>query len=256
MIIFQPHMSKILLMLPLLWLLQIPTMAQSLTGLTGGFNIPTADFQEDKTLIFGYNYLGSKYYDLYSRGHDYSYSVGYFDLTMLPFAEVSVRITYPNGFNADHENIIIGDRMISGRLRPLKEGKYHPSVVVGLQGFYKTTGGSGLINVDGAGASFFNSSYIVLTKNFHLNAFIDRIGVTTGYGSDIIKANTHQFLGLFYGVNFSPKNMEYLELMMEYDADKWNAGARVTILKHVVILAGIEGLDAFSGGISYKFLLP
>ena len=231
-------------------------LAQSLTGLSGGYSIPSADFQEDKTLIFGYNYLNSKYYDLYSRGHDYSYSVGYFDLTMLPFAEVSVRITYPNGYNADHEAIIIGDRMISGRLRPLKEGKYHPSVVVGLQGFYKTTGGSGLINADGAGASYFNSSYLVLTKNFHFQKVLDRLGVTVGYGSDIIKANTHQFIGLFGGVNFSPKNMEFLELMMEYDADKWNAGARITILKHVVILAGLEGLDAFSGGISYKLTLP
>lgn len=230
--------------------------SQSLPGLSGGYSIPSADFQKDKTLILGYNYLNSKYYDLYSEGHNYSYSLGFFTLTFLPFAEVSVRITYPNGFNADHEDIIIGDRMISGRLRPLKEGKYHPSVVIGLQGFYKTTGGTGLINADGTGASFFNSSYLVLTKNIYFEHILSRLGVTAGYGSDIIAANTHQFIGLFGGINISPKNMEYLELMMEYDADKWNAGMRITILKHIVILAGFEGMDAFSGGISYKLTLP
>ena len=230
--------------------------SQSLTGLSGGYSIPSADFQKDKTLILGYNYLNSKYYDLYSKGKDYSYSIGYFALTFLPFAEVSVRITYPNGYNAEHEDIIIGDRMISGRLQPLREGKYHPSVVIGLQGFYKTTGKDDPINSGVKGASFFNSSYIVITKHVSFNNVFDKIGVTVGYGADFIAANTYQFIGLFYGINVSPKNMEYLELMMEYDADKWNVGMRLTIVKHVVILAGFEGFDSFSGGISYKFRLP
>jgi hypothetical protein len=230
--------------------------AQSLTGLSGGYSIPTADFQKDKTFILGYNFLNYKYYELYSKGHNYSYSAGYFTVTFLPFAEVSVRVTYPNGFNKDHEDIIIGDRMISGRLMPLKESKYLPAVVIGLQGFYKTTGGDGLINAGGKGASFFNSSYIVMTKHFNPDKIIGKIGVSAGYGTDIVAANTHQFIGLFYGLSVSPKNMDYLELMVEYDAEKWNAGMRLTVLKHIVILAGFEGMDAFSGGLSYKFILP
>jgi|GEM_PF-391705 len=230
--------------------------AQSLTGLSGGYSIPTADFHKDKTMFFGYSFLNNKYYDKYVPSKDYSYSAGFFTLTFLPFAEVSVRVTYPNGYNAEHEDIIIGDRMISGRLLPLKESKYLPAVVIGLQGFYKTTGGDGLLNTSGEGASYFNSSYLVLTKHFHPKKVIGSIGISGGYGSDIIAANTHQFIGLFGGINISPKNMEYLELMMEYDADKWNAGMRLTILKHIVLLAGLEGLDAFSFGINYRFVLP
>lgn len=230
--------------------------AQSLPGLSGGYSIPSADFQKDRTIIFGYHHLNHKYYDLYSEGKDYTYSVGFVTVNFLPFAEVSVRVTYPNGYNADHEDIIIGDRMISGRLQPLKEGKYHPSVVIGLQGAYKTTGGSGIFNFDGDGASFFNSSYIVMTKNLRPKKILSRVGLTAGYGSDIIAANTHQFIGLFYGITISPKNMEFLELMIEYDADKWNAGMRLNILRHFVLLAGLEGMDAFSGGLSVKFQLP
>lgn len=107
------------------------SLAQSLPGLSGGYSIPSGNFQKDKTIIFGYHHLNSKYYDLYSLKKGYTHSVGYATLTFLPFAEVSLRITYPNGYNADHDDIIIGDRMISGRLQPLKEGKYHPSVVIG-----------------------------------------------------------------------------------------------------------------------------
>lgn len=228
---------------------------QSLTGLSGGYSIPTADFQEDKTMFLGYSFLNKKYSPEYIRNKQYDYSAGFFTITFLPFAEVSVRVTYPNGFNAEHDYIIIGDRMISGRLRVVKEGKYMPAVVAGLQGFYKTTG-DGLINADGAGASYFNSSYLVMTKNIRPKSVLDKVGVSLGYGSDFIAANTYQFIGLFGGVNFSFKGLEFLELMMEYDADKWNAGTRVTILKHVVILAGLEGLDAFSFGINYRFKLP
>lgn len=207
-------------------------------------------------MFLGYSFLNGKYYNPYVRNKKYDYSAGFFTLTFLPFAEVSVRITYPNGYNAEHEAIIIGDRMISGRLLPVKESKYLPAVVIGLQGFYKTTGGDGLININGKGASYFNSSYIVLTKHFNPDKVIGKIGLSAGYGSDIIAANTHQFIGLFGGINISPKNMEYLELMMEYDAEKWNAGMRLTILRHIVLLAGFEGLDAFSFGVNYRFILP
>jgi hypothetical protein len=230
--------------------------AQSLTGLSGGYSIPTADFQKDKTLILGYSFLNKKYYDNYVRSKKYNFSAGYFTLTFLPFAEVSVRVTYPNGYNAEHENIIIGDRMISGRLQPLKETRYLPSVVVGLQGFYKTTGGDDLLNIGGKGASYFNSSFIVLTKNLRPDILFEKIGITAGYGSDIVAANTHQFIGLFGGVSISPKKMDYLELMMEYDADKWNVGMRLVLFKHVVLLAGLEGLDAFSFGVNYRLVLP
>jgi hypothetical protein len=229
--------------------------SQSLPGLSGGYSIPSAYFQKDRTLYFGYTYLNSKYYDLYSNGNNYSYSLGYFGLTILPFAEVSVRLSYPNGYNKDHEDIIMGDRMISGRLRVVKERKYWPAIVVGLQGFYKTTGDD-LINVGNGGPSFFNSSYLVMSKNFYFNKVFERLRFTAGYGSDIVVAQTYQFIGLFGGINISPKNVKWLELMLEYDADKWNAGMRVTILKHVVILAGFEGMDSFSGAINYKFRLP
>ena len=241
--------------LALLTILPSETKSQSLTGLSGGFSIPTADFQEDKTLFFGYSFLNKKYYPEYIRNKKYDYSAGYFTVTFLPFAEISFRVTHPNGFNDDHEDQIIGDRMISGRLLPIKEGKYWPAIVIGLQGFYKTTG-EGLLNTGGAGASYFNSSYIVATKSFRPKSILHKIGLSAGYGSDFIAANTYQFIGLFGGINISPINMEWLELMMEYDAEKWNAGMRLTILKHVVLLAGLEGLDAFSFGVNYRLTLP
>lgn len=232
-------------------------IAQSLTGLSGGYSIPTAEFQSDKTIILGYNHLNNEFYTLYKPDKDYNFSVFYSTVTFLPFAEVSFRITYPNGYNSDpdNDNLIIGDRMISGRLQPLKEGKYIPSVVIGLQGFYKTTGDD-LLNVDNNNASFFNSSYLVFSKSFKPKKIFTKILVSAGYGSDFIAANSHQFIGFFGGISFSPKMFEPLEVMLEYDADKWNIGTRVTLFDRIVILAGLEDMRVFSGGAAYKFNLP
>jgi hypothetical protein len=220
--------------------------SQSLPGTTGYFNIPSAEIYADRSFFAGTNLLNKEHK---KWGNPDYHAMGFFvTTTFIPFVELSVRYSRMIDLPEELYNSTVGDRMASIRVRPLKEGRYHPAVVVGLQNFFTT--------LQSGDASHFNSTYIVLTKNFHLNTFIDRVGVTAGYGSDLFTAADYQFIGLFGGINFSPKNMEFLELMMEYDADKWNAGARITILKHVVILAGLEGLDAFSGGISYKLTLP
>ncbi|MCK9271000.1 MAG: YjbH domain-containing protein [Bacteroidales bacterium] len=231
----------------LVFLLNIHTAtSQSLPGTTGYFNIPSAEIYPDRSFFAGANLLNKEYKKW--GNPDYHAMDFFVTTTFVPFVELSIRFSRMIDLPEELYSSTVGDRMASLRVRPLKEGRYHPAVVVGLQNFFTT--------LQSGDASHFNSTYIVLTKNFHLNTFIDRVGVTAGYGSDLFTAADYQFIGLFGGINFSPKNMEFLELMMEYDADKWNAGARITILKHVVILAGLEGLDAFSGGISYKLTLP
>ncbi len=220
--------------------------AQSLTGMSGGYSIPTAELQKDRSTWFGYGFLNKKYNKVLNTEPS-NVHIGYATINFLPFLELGLRISYPEGANSKGEKKYIGDRMVSARIKPLNEGKWRPSVVIGLQGFYTTTDG---------GASFFNSTYIVLTKNIGFNKIIKNMGFTLGYGFDFVPASTYQFIGFFGGINIVPQRLEFLELMLEYDANKWNVGTRITILKHIILLAGLEGMDAFSGGISYRFLLP
>ncbi len=243
---FSKYFRLVVLTLAFVLLNSHASKAQSLPGTTGYFNIPSAEIYPDRTLFAGTNLLNKEYKKW--GNPDYHAMDFFVTTTFVPFIELSVRFSRMIDLPEKLYESTVGDRMASIRVRPLKEGRYHPAIVVGLQNFFTT--------LQSGGASHFNSTYLVLTKNFRLNTFIDRVGVTAGYGSDLFTAADYQFLGLFYGINFSPKNMDFLELMVEYDADKWNAGARVTVLKHVVILAGLEGMDVFSGGISYKFHLP
>lgn len=218
--------------------------SQALTGTTGYYNIPSAEIHPDRTMFMGSNLLSKEYKKWGSPNHD---AMNFFVTTsFLPFAEVSIRFT--RVIDLDDYSSTVGDRMASARIRVLNEGKYYPAVLIGLQNFFTT--------LSSGNASHFNSTYLVVTKNFRLPQVIENIGLTAGYGSDVLQAADYQFIGFFGGIKITPKKMNFLELMIEYDADKWNTGARVTILKHIVLLGGLEGLDAFSGGVSYRFLLP
>lgn len=241
---FFRHTPLILFLMVIFALFSGAVVGQSTTGFSGYFSIPTAELSPDKSVNIGYNQLNRKYYGFYEGKHDLD--VGFIDIGFLPIMEVGIRITRPRGFQT--ENKTTWDRMIASRILPVKETKYFPAVAVGFQGFF-TTGKDG-------GANYFNSTYIVASKNFTTGWFINKFGLSLGYGSDILKASSYQFIGVFGGFKFSPKNMDNLELMVEYDTDKWNVGARIICFKHIILLAGFEGLDSFSGGVSYRFLLP
>lgn len=220
--------------------------AQSLTGTTGYFNIPSAEIHPDRTIFFGTNLMNKTYKEW--GNPDYHAMNFVVTTTFVPFVELSIRYSRMIDLPSSLYESTVGDRMMSARFQPIKEGKYYPSVVIGFQNFFTT--------LESGNASHFNSTYFVLTKNFKIPSFIERVGLTAGHGTELLTSADYQFIGLFGGINISPKNMEYLELMLEYDADKWNAGMRLTILKHIVLLAGLEGLDAFSFGINYRFVLP
>lgn len=219
-------------------------MGQATTGFSGYFSIPAAELSPEKSVNIGYNQLSGKYYGFYDGKYDLD--VGFADIGFLPFMEVGIRMTRPRGFKTEQKTL--WDRMISTKLLPLYETRYFPAIAVGFQGFF-TTG-------EGGGANYFNSTYIVATKNLKMKWVIENIGISLGYGEDLMEAQTYQFIGIFGGIKITPKSMDYLELMLEYDAEKWNAGARVTLVKHFILLAGYEGMDSFSCGLSYRFQLP
>ncbi len=221
-------------------------VGQSLTGTTGYFSIPSAEIYQDKAMFFGSNLLNKEYKKWGNL--DYHAMDFFVTTTYLPFVELSIRFTRMIDLPKSEYESTNGDRMASARFRLLKEGKFHPAVVFGLQNFFTT--------LQSGDASHFNSTYLVVTKNFKIHKVLQNVGLTAGYGTDVLTSADYQFIGFFGGVKITPQDLNFLELMLEYDAEKWNLGTRITVLKHVVFLAGLEGFDAFSGGLSYRFMLP
>lgn len=225
----------------ILLLLQAAAWSQCLTGSSGYFSIPSGEIGKDRSFFAGVHMLNKEYSQLWETNRDIQ--AMFATVTFLPFMEVSLRFSRPYRLYST-----TGDRMAILRFKVCAEGKYRPAIVLGLQGFLSTISGSD-------GPSYFNSTYLVATKNIKVHKIIETLGLNLGYGSDVIKAHTHQFIGVFGGIRLVPEHVKWMELFVEYDADKTNAGMRVTVLKHFVILGGFEGLKAPSAGVSYKMML-
>ena len=209
--------------------------AQSLTGITGLLNAPSANMQKDGTFYMGANYLNRNYINAYGKGK-YNCLIYYFDLTFLPFFEVNFRNTRQLD-NPDHSHTV--DRMISLRLRVLKERKYRPSIVLGVNDLY-----TGAV----IGNQYFGAVYAVATKNLLVKK--NEIGVTFGYALPFFKNS--QFTGFFGGVTFSPSFLRQLTLMAEYDSKYFNVGGSVLFFKHLYIFAVLQGMESISGGVAFK----
>jgi hypothetical protein len=209
--------------------------AQSLTGVTGLLNAPSANMQKDGTFYMGANYLNRNYINAYGKGR-YNCLIYYFDLTFLPFLEINFRNTRMLD-NPDHSHTV--DRMLSVRLQVLKERKYWPSIVLGA---------NDLLTRATKGNQYFGAVYAVATKNFLVKK--NEIGATFGYALPYF--NNSQFVGFFGGVSFSPSFFRQLTLMAEYDSRNFNIGGSLLLFKHLYLFTLLQGMESFSGGVAFK----
>jgi hypothetical protein len=231
---------------PLFMLLILPrqnSMTQSLNGTTGLVAIPTAGMMNDGQMMFGMNYT-DKEYNVRLRSynqHRYYITMGY-----LPFLEVSLRLTRNYAIKLDNPPVQWpGDRGASVRLRFLKEKKYSPSLVLGAHDFFSAFGVTEAV--------WFNALYLVGSKNLQLERLPITFGLNLGYGTDRMKAQHHEFIGLFGGL--SMKYRDFATIMLEYDTEKINGGMRLVFFRHVQILLALLNMNSFSGGASYVFTL-
>jgi len=229
------RLSKIILFFLLLSVISI--FSQSLNSLTGYYNIPTAEINQDGKIVSGAFYIPYKFSK--EKGFDRD-AIAYFGaISYLPFLEMSLRFTKLLG-----PNNALGDRMFSFKLRFISEGKYYPSFALGAQDFFHST--ESLTNR-------YNSLYLVATKSIETNVFMNKISITFGYGSDVIPANDYEYIGVFGGVSFAFFN--HIEIMGEYDAKNYNVGSRIKLFNCIFLLSGFRNLKYFSGGGGVYFQL-
>jgi len=223
-------MWKILLLF--LAILPVYSHAQTLTGMNGLLNIPSADIQADGTFIMGANYLPG--IDLPSKKRLNTINGNYyFNLTFLPFLEVAFKMTLiKTPVNPNQ------DRSASFKIRLIKERTYIPSITFGMH------------DIDGN--QNFEANYLVLTKHIILNR--TDFGFTGGYGSNIILKKS-QFIGLFGGLSVRPSFFKPLQLMAEYDTQGTNLGGSLLLFNHLYLFSMAQRLRYFAGGVAYRIYL-
>ncbi len=210
--------------------------SQTLVGMKGLLNIPSPYIGKDSEINIGANFIDRKYTE-YAKGQKDLLKI-FITINYLPFVELGFVATRQLNYRGKNHTV---DRMFNLKVKIIEEKVFLPSISVGFNNPYSS-------DVD---ANHFNSSYIVLGKKVDGN--LGSVAFILGYGIDLIKAADYQFIGFFGGISYIPIN--HLEIILEHDADRINAGLRITLLNHIKILAGLMGVKDFSGGLSFSFFL-
>ena len=138
----------------------------------------------------------------------------------------------------------MGDRTASFRVRLTKERTHIPALLLGAHDIMGVGGDPETVH--------FNALYLVGSKTLVV-PFVRQVHFHLGIGTDWIKANDRQLVGVFGG--FDAKLNKFVTVMTEYDAERVNIGTRLNFLPHTKIDIVLLDMRAVSGGLSFGFSL-
>jgi len=232
------HRARITL---LLLLLPLAVASQTVIGTEGLLNVPTADMRHAGTFDGGASLIDNDL--LYSK--NYKTGIYYINFTPFSWMEITYRETLLKTRKSAAEPKKIGyyqqDRSTTLRLRPLREGRWWPSVVVGANDIYSDHGGSRY-------ACF----YGVATKNIALPR-IGTLGLTAGYAYARKKGTTYD--GVMGGFSFSPAFWPALRIMGDYDTRGFNVGAGAILFKHLCLTCFTNKMKGVNATVSYRYTI-
>ena len=178
---------------------------QSYAGYTGLINIPNANIQAKGSVDLGYNNQLFDFSNKYEDGHNYIISIGLFD-----GLEVSGLIAT----NTMHDNFFEEG---AGQFRDLSFNAKYQIPYIPKEWFSVALGVKDL----GGAINHYNTYYAVASKEFWDLRF--SAGIATNDNE------IGQMDGVFGGVEYQV--FDWFSLQAEYDAEAFNAGAKITIPK-------------------------
>lgn len=214
------------------------TKAQTVIGTTGMMNVPTADMRAAGTFDGGASFIQKEL--LYEKPYNtYLYYIGF---TPFPWLEITMRETLLQTNMGSKKGFDQQDRSTSVRLRPLKEGKFWPAIVVAANDVYSDHG-----------ASRYACFYGVASKHFPLNS-IGTIEATAGFAYKHKWGTTYD--GIMGGLAFSPAFFPDMRVMGEYDTDGYNFGVSALLLNHLNVTCFTREFKGFNATVSYQYTIP
>jgi hypothetical protein len=203
----------------------------ALNGMTGLVNTPTAEVLPDAAVQLSAAQIDEKW-AFHGRGR-MDNRVFALTLGFLPRTEVSIRATWlPELSLLELQDATVVDRLAGGRLLVLREEGFRPAVAVGID--------------DVRGTRLFHSSYGVLTKT--LRPRMPFVRVSLGYGARLLDAGEYVLDGAFGGAEaaWGP-----VSALLDFDSEKWNSGARLTVLGRASVHFALLDLDTPSGALAW-----
>lgn len=227
--------------------------AQLTYGVTGLLHAPSAEMQEDKTVMLGANFLNKEITPPTWYYHTYNY---YLNVTFFPWLEVAYTCTLfkaealglgPYGYSGFTNQ----DRYFSVRVRLLKEGqfwKYTPAVVVGTSDPFTS---SGDVVASTSGNGYFSRFNLAATKHFLIGR--EDIGVHLSYLYN--RRREYKLNGIAAGITYDPSFAPGLRVIAEYDSKDFALGATYLLFNHLHAQVELQRMKYFTGGLMFRFCL-
>jgi hypothetical protein len=247
-------MKKFLSML-LLLLLPVggdAVFAQQYTGMTGLLHVPSAEMDTIENLRLGVHALPIDMMPDVMRfeGEKYASTNWYVSAMPLKWFEVGYSFTLMKFHkNLNENNPDVGfyskDRYFSLRLRPLNEGRYHPSVVIG--------GNDVIGQRDGGSYSFYFRNFYVSTSK-HFDFSFGEVGAHLTYRK-WAKSFNNRWNGVVGGITLRPSIYSPLRVISEYDGDGINIGTDCVLFRYLQLQASLMKCRYLSAGAAIRIEL-
>lgn len=239
--------------------------AQQYTGMSGLIHVPSADMYNSGDARIGAHYLN--HHTLPSNAFTYvtkddannviardPYNSVDFYASLTPFSWMEIGYTIilrkrDRGMYGPGE---IGynckDQFFSLKFRPLKEGRWWPSVAIGANDPISSF--KGKIRFDGSNPAnqFFGNYYLALTKHFTVHN--QEFGATLAY-RHFFKSYNRRWNGIVGGVTYRPSFFKQGRAIVEWTGKEVNIGVDCVLFKHLMIQASLLNAKYFSGGLCY-----
>lgn len=229
--------------------------AQEYNGTTGLMHIPTAETAEAGTFRGGAFFLNDHFTPdkLTCDGEKYNTGGYFIGITPWSWIELSYSCTLLKFHKNRDPNEPTGyyneDRRMGLKLRPVKEGKWWPSVAIGaddveqfIERWLKNNGGT-----------YFQNAYVVASKSFNIGKHELSAHLCYRY---FFKDENRNRRGIAGGIAYRPGFYHNLRFMAEWDGACVNVGADVLLWRHLYIQAGLTNAKYFVGGVSYHYRIP
>ena len=224
---------------------------QSVTGTSGLIHSPSARMLEDGKLVIGAAFIPK---GVFARTI-YGFSENavkinpglntYVTYALFPFMEVMFRYTHELNVPVTMETGYFPDRMFGFRARLLKEKKYFPALVLGLQD------ASAIFGETILSASNYSATYFVGSKS--IKTGFGNFDLSIGYAFDFNVLKTIDYKGVFGGVSFTSSFYDDLSILFEHNSKGINTGFKLNLISKFNLMFGIWDLEKPTFAFNYLF---
>lgn len=229
--------------------MMLSASAQQYYGMNGLINVPSADMDTVPVAHIGAHYLNKRMVPDMMKldGRKFNSWSNYLSIQPFRWLEVGYGYTlwkfHKNKVPTAKVGYYAKDRYFSGRVQPVREKKWWPSVVIGGQDVW------GSKDRGESGSNYYRNFYIAASK--HVDLWKQSFGFHLAYRYWWLKGNK-RWNGVVGGLTYQPSFYKPLRFIGEYDGQYANIGADCTLWRYVTLQASLQKCKYFSGGIGIR----